>query len=659
MSMKSYLLERKTTTTFYFRRILPKPLQLALKQKEWQISLRTSDKKIANARAQKLAGASTEMFAELVSLAHQQDRLQAKAEYFKQQLVALLVSADATRKYEVVSGKPKADESAHSNSYSEYQAALSTVSKLPNIRANLKSTLESLSGSSPEIPEQTLNNSTFHHIFNSLMKAVLDTLRSDAKSEVTRKSLEHSVDMDSAWNLYEEELRKEAKSFSRALASSDSDYLGDDEFEDWLTSQNLQLDEKDQAIREKSKLGYLKAHKEAIELFLRELDGEEIGVKDGAVATVVGRDGLWDEAFAHWKSFQNNSKTIKEFESALLEFRSFVKEKPLELVTQEDLERYQDWLIESQNNDGAAGMAKMHRRMAKIRPIIVRFATLRTNYRPVAQVFEQFKTVKPEPEHPKMALKAVHLNAFFSCPIYANLAWDKKGGLEALYWLPVLALHTGARAEELGQLGLDDITLTNHGYFLKIEHSPAKGKRVKNGMSRSVPLHTRLGEFGFFSYVERLKKAASKQDNPLFPNLLAPSAQADGKEQNFKRTKMFSTRFNELLDTHAIDAQGYDFHSFRNNFADELDRKLQSNDVRNALMGHTSDESSASYGYKKGSRKSFRDETLREVIEKIEYEEIDFKQLKSNKELWQSRLLVNRKGLVFDAENCPVITDPS
>jgi hypothetical protein len=49
------------------------------------------------------------------------------------------------------------------------------------------------------------------------------------------------------------------------------------------------------------------------------------------------------------------------------------------------------------------------------------------------------------------------LNKIFSCPIYTSGQRPQGGGGEAAYWLPLLALYTGGRLEELGQLRKKDV----------------------------------------------------------------------------------------------------------------------------------------------------------------------------------------------------------
>ncbi len=69
--------------------------------------------------------------------------------------------------------------------------------------------------------------------------------------------------------------------------------------------------------------------------------------------------------------------------------------------------------------------------------------------------------------------------------------------IDAYWWLPVLALHTGARLEELAQLQHADLLSDSDGVtFLAITGEGER--RVKNAHSvRAVPLHPLLVELGF------------------------------------------------------------------------------------------------------------------------------------------------------------------
>src|SRR5262249_22492366 len=79
------------------------------------------------------------------------------------------------------------------------------------------------------------------------------------------------------------------------------------------------------------------------------------------------------------------------------------------------------------------------------------------------------------------------LQKLFPSPIFTQRLRVRAGRGEAAYWLPILALYSGARLEELGQLVVEDLKQTPHGisYFevtARGEEQKIKGK----GLSRSV-----------------------------------------------------------------------------------------------------------------------------------------------------------------------------
>ena len=87
----------------------------------------------------------------------------------------------------------------------------------------------------------------------------------------------------------------------------------------------------------------------------------------------------------------------------------------------------------------------------------------------------------------------------------------KGGAGDAAYWLPILALYTGARLRELGQLRGEDVRQENGVTYIAIGDA-GDGQRVKNASSRrSVPLHSNI-RGAFFAF-------AGGTTGPLFPEL--------------------------------------------------------------------------------------------------------------------------------------------
>ena len=61
-----------------------------------------------------------------------------------------------------------------------------------------------------------------------------------------------------------------------------------------------------------------------------------------------------------------------------------------------------------------------------------------------------------------------HLAAIFGGPIYTEGSRPRGGGGEAAHWLPLLALYTGARLQELGQLRRADVRETDGVWCIEI-----------------------------------------------------------------------------------------------------------------------------------------------------------------------------------------------
>jgi integrase len=129
------------------------------------------------------------------------------------------------------------------------------------------------------------------------------------------------------------------------------------------------------------------------------------------------------------------------------------------------------------------------------------------------------------------------------------------------YWLPLLALFTGARLAELAQLHLGDIQNVEGVWVLDLNE--ADDKRLKSGSSsRQVPIHSRLIELGFLEFVDGMKKV--KLSARLFPLEMRT---AEGKFDAYGK------RFNRLRREVGIEGDEktrIDFHSFRHTVRTKL-----------------------------------------------------------------------------------------
>ena len=108
------------------------------------------------------------------------------------------------------------------------------------------------------------------------------------------------------------------------------------------------------------------------------------------------------------------------------------------------------------------------------------------------------------------------LEMIFGFPVFTAQERPRGGDGEAAYWLPVLALYTGARQSELGQLFVSDVKEEDGIHYLDI-NALDEGKSVKTkGSNRRIPLHAHVIDVGFLDYVSTIKNAGHKR---LFPNM--------------------------------------------------------------------------------------------------------------------------------------------
>lgn len=84
------------------------------------------------------------------------------------------------------------------------------------------------------------------------------------------------------------------------------------------------------------------------------------------------------------------------------------------------------------------------------------------------------------------------------------------------FWVPLIALYSGARQSEIAQLALKDISQVDGVWVFAITDEGEDQKVKTKAGIRKVPIHSKLIELGFLQYVEALKRKGEKQ---LFPDL--------------------------------------------------------------------------------------------------------------------------------------------
>ena len=185
----------------------------------------------------------------------------------------------------------------------------------------------------------------------------------------------------------------------------------------------------------------------------------------------------------------------------------------------------------------------------------------------------------------KIPFTAANLRTIFvDGPVHGRGQRFKGGRGEAQYWLPLLALFTGARLSELGQLRVCDVQADDSGIaFISIGTSG--GRTVKTRTSiRKVPIHPDLRQLGFLGFVEGRRKAG--EEVTLWPLL--------GSAEGRNHTAAFSQWFGNYLRRKPLslaDRRNQPMHAFRHGFKDYCRDAGLSEEVHDALTGHAAGKS--------------------------------------------------------------------
>jgi integrase len=213
------------------------------------------------------------------------------------------------------------------------------------------------------------------------------------------------------------------------------------------------------------------------------------------------------------------------------------------------------------------------------------------------------------------------LSLLFGSPIYLHGQRPTGGKGEAAYWLPLLALFSGARVNELAPMRADDIRRdpTSDVRFMTVIEDDETSRSVKTETSiRAVPIHPELLRIGFLEFVDHRRQVDGTRAR-LFP-LIQPNSKGN-------HGAGFSQWFGRHKRTLGIANKKSVFHSFRHGFKDALRAGGVNEDVNDALTGHSGGNTVARrYGWKEMVRR-FGFTNLNAAVEKVGYPDLDLSPL--------------------------------
>jgi len=216
------------------------------------------------------------------------------------------------------------------------------------------------------------------------------------------------------------------------------------------------------------------------------------------------------------------------------------------------------------------------------------------------------------------------LQRIFDAPLFTRHECPVGAKGAAGFWLPLLALFSGARQAELAGLRVSNVEHEGDTPLLFIVAERKASKRIKTKASeRVVPVHPELVALGFLEYV--VERRRDGEHAWLFPTVASDQGRALAAWSKWFGGYLRNTV--GITDTNRV------FHSFRHGVKDAYRRGGVDLEAREALLGHTGATSAVSRGY--GANEMLERwgvMMLRDAVSKIQYPGLDLSDLR-----WEPR----------------------
>lgn len=283
--------------------------------------------------------------------------------------------------------------------------------------------------------------------------------------------------------------------------------------------------------------------------------GQQSGVTGG------WKDGEDTAKYDHWPHVR-----------ALIDF---IGDKDIACVTAEDLAAFKQEVL---TNPGGGKPRTREQRLQRAGAV---FRWAKGKRLILDDFAEFFRYPGKIAENPYLKFDNADLKALFESGDYKQKLFKTPSE----YWLMILALHTGARMNELCQLTVKDIG--EHDGVKTISILDDGPKRLKTLASRRiVPIHSKLVELGFLEYT------ASIKDGRIFPELKESPVRAGDFSRGPSR-KFTDYRRRMGVGEEVLSPEGKwegdnrkVFHSFRATLIDALRKAGVPKDRRTRLAGH-------------------------------------------------------------------------
>ena len=223
---------------------------------------------------------------------------------------------------------------------------------------------------------------------------------------------------------------------------------------------------------------------------------------------------------------------------------------------------------------------------------------------------------RKNPEEKRLSYDLEDLRRLFNSPVFTQGARPRAGSGEAAKWLPILALFTGARLNELGQLLTSDIKQFEGVWYIDI-NTIDEGKHVKTASSRRcVPIHPEVLRLGFLAHVEGIQDKGATGGGRIFPDLRP--------DKHGHLTGNWSKWWGRYSREQGITDRRKVFHSFRHTFKTACREARVAQEVHDAFTGHAPANVGGDYGNPASMPVAILD------MQKVRYEKLDLRHIAAN-----------------------------
>ncbi len=185
----------------------------------------------------------------------------------------------------------------------------------------------------------------------------------------------------------------------------------------------------------------------------------------------------------------------------------------------------------------------------------------------------------------------------------------------AHHWLPLIALFTGARLNEICQLYQNDIREDGGIWYFDFNEETDDKSTKTDASIRYVPIHPELRRLGFLDYWQTIKEGER-----LFPMLKKTvNGYGDSISKWFGRTYKNKNNCDIIIPAGKMK----DFHSFRNTLIDTLKQKGVPVASTREIVGH--EDESLTYG---GYANVIDLPNRKKIIGKVKYPSVDFSKIR-------------------------------